>query len=81
MLIPINCFELSKELVSQPIPTALNKQFIAVKTTAATASQEELARKLFWFKDYLLQRISAKWLCVRCHLIPFHPHLSLLDFF
>lgn len=64
VMLPIKQLLLSSEYVTQPIPMAANKQFVLSKSHKSNPAAEELSRKLFWYKEAILEKFSAQWLCV-----------------
>ncbi|KAI8051434.1 TRAPP II complex [Syncephalis plumigaleata] len=61
ILIPVERLALREE-AEQPIPL-VNKQFVVDKGPKPTVKEEQLTRQLFWYKEKMLQQITAKWTC------------------
>lgn len=64
MLLRLERLHISPEDLARPIPSLTKRQFIVAKNKQS-ASQERLARELFWYREALLERISASWNEVR----------------
>jgi len=70
IMLPIKKFRLSDDLISQPIPTLSDRQFVVGKSRLSM-EEEQAQRELFWYREELLKIISARWKEVN------HPSLKL----
>ncbi|KAI9595879.1 TRAPP II complex [Syncephalis fuscata] len=61
ILLPVERLGLKTE-AEQPIPL-VNKQFVVDKGPKPSMKEEQLTRQLFWYKEHMLQRITANWTC------------------
>ena len=53
-------FLLPEEIVSQPIPTLSDRQFVVNKSRLTTA-EERNQRELFWYREELFKFIRGHW--------------------
>lgn len=56
LLVPVSRIQLSEELIKQPIPALLEKQFVVGKDTTS-----KLERELFWYREQLLKVLKLSW--------------------
>jgi len=59
-MIPVKKFRLSDDLISEPIPTLSDRQFVVGKSRLSI-EEEQAQRELFWYREELLKIISARW--------------------
>lgn len=55
---------LAEDIVSQPIPSLSQRQFILAKVKHS-ADEDKLNRELFWYREELLKKIHVSWNEVR----------------
>ncbi|KAF8628414.1 hypothetical protein AX15_003936 [Amanita polypyramis BW_CC] len=60
LLIPLRKFSLPLALVSKPVPTLSDRQFVVAKSGLST-SDEQLQRELFWYREELFKIICGRW--------------------
>lgn len=58
-LLPIKRISLSEELLSTPIPSLRNKQFIVDNSTPK--EEQDFVREAFWYRKALLKYIKGTW--------------------
>ena len=59
-MLPVKKFRLSDDLISEPIPTLSDRQFVVGKSRLSI-EEEQAQRELFWYREELLKIISARW--------------------
>jgi len=59
-MLPVKKFRLPDDLISQPIPTLSDRQFVVGKSKLSI-EEEHTQRELFWYREELLKIISARW--------------------
>lgn len=62
-------FLLPEEIVSQPIPTLSDRQFV-VNKSKLTTTEEKNQRELFWYREELFKFIRGRWREVIIHRFP-----------
>ncbi|OBZ75570.1 hypothetical protein A0H81_04217 [Grifola frondosa] len=60
IIIPIKKISLSKEDISQPIPTLSDRQYVVNKSKLSTA-EEKAQRELFWYREELFKAVHGRW--------------------
>ncbi|KAG8217536.1 TRAPP II complex [Butyriboletus roseoflavus] len=60
ILLPIRRFRLSDDVISRPIPTLSDRQFVVSKSNLSDA-EDEAQRELFWYREQLLDIIHGRW--------------------
>jgi len=60
ILLPIRRFRLSDDVVSRPIPTLSDRQFVVSKSCLSDA-EDKAQRELFWYREELLDIIRGRW--------------------
>ena len=63
-MLPIRKIRLSEELVSRPIPTLSDRQFVVDKSGLSDA-EEKTQRELFWYREELFKCVRGSWTEVR----------------
>ena len=59
-MLPIKRLLLPADLLSQPIPTLSDRQFVVSKEKLP-AEQDRLQRELFWYREELFKCICGRW--------------------
>lgn len=59
-LLPIRRFRLSDDVISRPIPTLSDRQFVVSKSSLSDA-EDKAQRELFWYREELLDIIHGHW--------------------
>ncbi|KAF8559602.1 hypothetical protein OG21DRAFT_1402685 [Imleria badia] len=60
ILLPIRRFRLPDDVISRPIPTLSDRQFVVSKSSLSDA-EEKAQRELFWYREELLDIIRGRW--------------------
>ncbi|KAH7914700.1 TRAPP II complex [Hygrophoropsis aurantiaca] len=60
VIIPIKKFKLADELVTRPIPTLSDRQFV-VSRSNLSSDIEKAQRELFWYREELFKYIQGHW--------------------
>lgn len=69
---------LSEEDLLKPYPPLGNRQYIVPKGPKLTKAEQDFKKRVFWYKNYLLNLIDISWESVRSRLkqMAFHINLS-----
>ncbi|WVR06234.1 hypothetical protein IAU60_003264 [Kwoniella sp. DSM 27419] len=60
MILPLSRLVIPQEVLSRPIPTLSERQYVVDKTKKS-ASTVQKERELFWYREKLLESISLAW--------------------
>ncbi|KAG9318507.1 TRAPP II complex [Chiua virens] len=60
ILLPMRMFRLSDDVISRPIPTLSDRQFVVSKSSLSDA-EDRVQRELFWYREELLGIIHGRW--------------------
>lgn len=60
IFLPIKRFRLSDDVISRPIPTLSDRQFVVSKSSLSDA-EDKAQRELFWYREELLGIIRGRW--------------------
>jgi trafficking protein particle complex subunit 9 len=60
MVIPVKKFLLPEDVISKPIPTLSERQFVLTKSNL-TSEEERTQRVLFWYREELFKSIRGQW--------------------
>ncbi|CAG8520418.1 10913_t:CDS:10, partial [Ambispora gerdemannii] len=61
IILPIKRITLTESEIMKPIPSLFDKQFVVSKEPKGTKEQERLLLSLFWYREFLLKKITATW--------------------
>lgn len=64
VILPLKKILLPENIISQPIPTLSDRQFVLQKASL-TSAEEKLQRELFWYREELFKCVSGRWQEVR----------------
>ncbi|CAG8526638.1 6126_t:CDS:10 [Ambispora leptoticha] len=67
IILPIKRISLTENEIMKPIPSLFDKQFVVSKEPKGTKEQERLILSLFWYREFLLKKLTATWECPTGH--------------
>ncbi|KAF8844938.1 hypothetical protein BDN67DRAFT_942470 [Paxillus ammoniavirescens] len=60
IIVPVKRFRLSEDVISRPIPSLSDRQFIVAKSSMSVG-EEKTQRELFWYREELLKIVQGRW--------------------
>ncbi|KAF9246496.1 TRAPP II complex [Melanogaster broomeanus] len=60
IIVPIRRFRLSEDVISHPIPSLSDRQFVVAKSSLSI-EEEKAQRELFWYREELLKVVHGRW--------------------
>lgn len=60
IILPLKRLSLPVAVTQQPIPTLSNRQFVVSKEKLS-ATEEQVQRELFWYREHLFKSLKAHW--------------------